>query len=55
MNFYSMRIGTIKVDNNKWDRKHNNVNTNDDAGDKHAKHIDDCVACHNVHIHKQFH
>ena len=43
------------VDNNKWDRKHKEVNTNDDVDDKHTLHINDCVALHNVHTHKQFH
>ena len=36
-----------KVDNNKRDEKHDNVNTNDDADDKHTLHINDCVALHN--------
>ena len=44
-----------KVDNNKWDGKHNNVNTNDDADDKHTLHIYDCVAFHNMHTHKYIH
>ena len=44
-----------KVDNNKWDGKHNDVNTNDDADDKHTLHIYDCVALHDMHTHKYIH
>ena len=32
------------MDNNKWDRKHNDVNTNDDVDDCVTQHINDCVA-----------
>ena len=41
--------------NNKRDRKHNNVNTNDDVDNCIIPHINDCVAHHNVHFHKQSH
>ena len=44
-----------KVYNNKRDEKHDNVNTNDDVDNWTTQHINDCVALHNVHIHKQFH
>ena len=40
---------------NKRDEKHDNVNTNDDVDNWTTQHINDCVALHNVHIHKQFH
>ena len=44
-----------KVDNNKRDGKHNEMNTNDDVDNWTTQHINDCVALHNVHTHKQFH
>ena len=55
----------VKMDTGKeWDEliqyhnkenQHDNVNTNDDVDNWTTQHINDCVALHNVHIHKQFH
>ena len=55
MQYHNKENQDDKVYNNKRDLKHNNVNINDDANDKHTLHIYDCLALHNVHIHKQFH
>ena len=44
-----------KVDNNKRDGKHDDMNTNDDVDNWTTQHINDCVALHIVHLHKQFH
>ena len=44
-----------KVDNNKRDEKHDDVNTNDDVDNWTTQHINDCVAIHIVHLHTQFH
>ena len=44
-----------KVFNDKRDEKHDNVNTNDDFDNWTTQHINDYVALHNLHIHKQFH
>ena len=44
-----------KVDNNKRDGKHDDMNTNDDVDNWTTQHINDCVALHIVHFHKQFH
>ena len=41
--------------NNKRNGKHEEMNTNDDVDNWTTQHIKDCVAYHNVHIHKQFH
>ena len=41
--------------NNKRNGKHEDMNTNDDVDNWTTPHINDCVALHNVHIHKQFH
>ena len=42
------------MDNNKWEQQHN-VNTNDDADDCMAQHINDCMTPHNANTHKHFH
>ena len=44
-----------KVDNNKRDGKHDDMNTNDDVDNLTTQHINDCVALHIVHFHTQFH
>ena len=44
-----------KVYNNNWDGKHDDMNTNDDVDNWTTQHINDCVAFHIVHLHKQFH
>ena len=41
--------------NNKRNGKHEDMYTNDDVDNWTTQHINDCVAYHNVHIHKQFH
>ena len=40
-----------KVDNNKWDLKHNEIDANDDEDDCVTQHINDCVALHIEHTH----
>ena len=58
MNWYSIttrRIRTTKCTTTSVDEKHDNVNTNDDVDNWTTQHPNDCVALHNVHIHKQFH
>ena len=44
-----------KVDNNNWDRKHNETDANDDGDDDATPHFTACVALHIEHTHKYIH